>query len=213
MKNKFLVVFFMLLTLSIGLLSTNLPLSSSYAQNSAISQSGNGDDANQETKQFQSSEQSGQIISGQSSILSGNNLECQTQDNSNVETNMDGDCESEGITDPLPNDRTGDLFVQIYAQSTSERIIAKVVVTYGIDDSTDTINVLADRGDVYEEIREYEVPFGHQYSIRVIPDDPATLTVNFYGKLCPPYADGLFCRGAMYETKQSTGIIIRDRDK
>lgn len=47
MKNKVLTAFFILLTLSIGLVSVNSPLS--YAQNNALSQSGNGDDAEQET--------------------------------------------------------------------------------------------------------------------------------------------------------------------
>ncbi len=41
----------MLLTLSLGLVSIILPLSSPNAQNNAISQSGNGDDAEQETGQ------------------------------------------------------------------------------------------------------------------------------------------------------------------
>jgi len=72
----------MLLTLSIGLVSVNLPFSV-YAQNSALSQSGNSDSA-QETKQSQSSDQNGQLVSGESSILSGNNLVCQDQDDSDV---------------------------------------------------------------------------------------------------------------------------------
>lgn len=51
------------------------------AQNSALSQSGNSD-SEQETRQSQSSDQNGQVISGDTSILSGNNLVCQDQDNS-----------------------------------------------------------------------------------------------------------------------------------
>lgn len=70
----------MLLTLSIGLVLVNLPLSSN-AQNSALSQSGNSD-SEQETKLSQSSGQNGQVISGDASILSGNNLACQEQENS-----------------------------------------------------------------------------------------------------------------------------------
>lgn len=51
------------------------------AQNSVLSQSGNGD-AEQDTIQSQSSNQNGQVVSGDSSILSGNNIACQDQDNS-----------------------------------------------------------------------------------------------------------------------------------
>lgn len=67
MKNKVITVFFIILTFSIGLVSVNLPLSS-FAQSNALSQSGNGDDAEQERDQSQSSDQNGQAISGDSSI-------------------------------------------------------------------------------------------------------------------------------------------------
>jgi len=69
----------MLLTFSIGLVSVNLPLSS-IAQSNAISQSGS-DKAIQEKVQSQLSSQDNQIVSGASSVLSGNNLNCQKQDN------------------------------------------------------------------------------------------------------------------------------------
>jgi hypothetical protein len=80
LRRLTLTAFFIALTLSIGLVSVNLPLTV-MAQNSALSQSGNSD-SEQEIKQSQSSDQNGQVVSGDSSILSGNNLACQDQDNS-----------------------------------------------------------------------------------------------------------------------------------
>jgi hypothetical protein len=78
-----LTVFFIALTLSIGLVSINSPLSVANAQNNALSQSGD-DGTQQKTEQSKSSEQNGQVVSGDNSILSGNNLLCQKQDNLDV---------------------------------------------------------------------------------------------------------------------------------
>ena len=89
----------MLLTLSIGLVSVNLPLSVK-AQNRALSQDSGGD-AEQVTEQGQTSEQSGQVISSDASIFSGNNIECQNQDNSQAELNL-----CQGMVDTIPSDNT-----------------------------------------------------------------------------------------------------------
>ena len=51
------------------------------AQNSALSQSGNGE-SEQEAEQGQISTQNGRVVSGDNSVLSGNDLLCQDQDNS-----------------------------------------------------------------------------------------------------------------------------------
>ena len=80
-KRSSLIVFFILLTLSIGLVSANSPLTVK-AQENALSQNGVGA-AEQEMKQGQSSTQDNQIVSGDSSILSGNNLLCQDEHDSN----------------------------------------------------------------------------------------------------------------------------------
>jgi hypothetical protein len=61
-KRLSLSAFFIVLTLSIGLVSVNSPLTAK-AQNSALSQSADGNEE-QETGQSQSSEQNGQVISG-----------------------------------------------------------------------------------------------------------------------------------------------------
>ena len=96
-KKISLTGFFIILTLSIGLVSVNLPLTK--AQTSALSQSGDGNnEAGQETKQSQSSTQDNQVVMGDSSILSGNNLLCQNQSNSDFSSSLCPD--SERTTSP-----------------------------------------------------------------------------------------------------------------
>jgi hypothetical protein len=93
LKRLSLTLFFILLTLSIGLVSVNLPLPVK-AQNTDLYQSGNGD-SEQQTEQSQSYEQDGQVISGYSSILSGNNRLCENQDNSEQVQELTGICNLE----------------------------------------------------------------------------------------------------------------------
>lgn len=95
--------------MSIGLVSVNLPITIS-AQNNALYQKGNGN-SGQETKQLLSSDQNGQIVSGESSILSGNNMVCQDQYNS--DTNL-GLC-PEGATPPNLEIRTIHLHTVLFA--------------------------------------------------------------------------------------------------
>jgi len=97
-KRLSLSVFFIALTLSIGLVSVNLTLSS-YAQNSALSQNGKGDNkVEQLTSPLHSSNQDNQVVSGDSSALSGNNIACQEQANSE---DGSGIC-PEGVISPGP---------------------------------------------------------------------------------------------------------------
>ncbi len=70
------------MTLSIGLISGNSPLLSSYSQNNALSQSGISG-SEQEANQGQSSDQKSQVVSGDSSILFGNYL-CQDYENNDL---------------------------------------------------------------------------------------------------------------------------------
>lgn len=65
-----------------------------YAQNSVISRSGSGI-SEQQTEQTQLSEQAGQVVSGDSSVASGNNLQCQNQDNAEVDSGL---CAAEPIS-------------------------------------------------------------------------------------------------------------------
>lgn len=80
LKRLSFTSFFIFLTLSIGIVSINSPLNVN-AQNSALTQSGGGT-AEHEIEQGQLSTQNNQIVTGDDSILSGNNLACQDQDNS-----------------------------------------------------------------------------------------------------------------------------------
>jgi hypothetical protein len=89
------------LTLSIGLVSVNLPLSS-YAQNNILGQDGNGL-AKQITDQSQSSEQDGQVVSGDFTILSGNNILCTKGNNLDELSNSLGNCD----LNPMSNDGGG----------------------------------------------------------------------------------------------------------
>jgi len=68
---------------SIGVMSANSEAKSVYAQSNSLAQKGNSQ-AYQVIEQLQSSDQDNQAVSGESSILSGNNLQCQNQDNSKV---------------------------------------------------------------------------------------------------------------------------------
>jgi len=61
------------------------------AQSSALSQNGNGE-SEKETGQRQTSKQNGQVVSGDRSILSGNNVLCQSTTNSNINSNVNSDC-------------------------------------------------------------------------------------------------------------------------
>ena len=115
MKNRFLM-FFILLTLSIGLVSVNLPLSS-YAQDNVLGQDGNGL-ADKGTEQLQSSKQDGQVVSGDSSVLSGNNLVCQDQENSKPFFAMDEFC----ISDKHHPATTAQLYLSLFADVTLEYI-------------------------------------------------------------------------------------------
>ena len=88
----------MFLTLSIGFISADSMTKLTYAQSNSLAQKGNSQ-AEQIKDQLQSSNQDNQILSGDSSILSGNNLQCQNQDNSKVSGQ---DCDS-GISSGIVN--------------------------------------------------------------------------------------------------------------
>ena len=98
-KRLGLTIFFIVLTLSIGLVSLNQPLLS-FAQNSVLSQSDTWDSAEQEIGQLQSSEQDSQVVTGDSGMLSGNNLRCPSTDNSKENANNDRFCIPNGEEPP-----------------------------------------------------------------------------------------------------------------
>jgi len=91
-----LTVFFIMLTLSTGLISINCSLSPANAQNNVLSQKGNNNEAEQDTEQSRVSEQDNQVVSGDSNVLSGNNVLCQDQNNSDL-TQLSEVCDSEAL--------------------------------------------------------------------------------------------------------------------
>ena len=94
------VAFFVFLTLSIGIVSTNSVAKSVYAQNNALSQEGNSQ-ANQETEQSLTSGQENQVVSGDNSILSGNNIQCSSQIDSKTTSGIsDAMCAMGGLNIP-----------------------------------------------------------------------------------------------------------------
>jgi hypothetical protein len=105
----------MLLTLPIGLVSVNLPLSVN-AQNSVLSQGGNDNHGGQNMDHFQSSNQDGQVVSGDSSILSGNNLICQNQESSKALQALTGICNFDE-SGPPSNGVTATLNLTIFVES------------------------------------------------------------------------------------------------
>jgi hypothetical protein len=90
-KRLSLTAFFISLTLSVGLVSVNLPLSVD-AQNSVLSQNDGEGAAKEDTEQSQSSKQNSQVVSGKATILSGNNVQCQSEINSDSLTNLGDRC-------------------------------------------------------------------------------------------------------------------------
>lgn len=85
-------------------MSTNSVAKSVYAQNNALSQEGNSQD-DQEIEQSLTSGQDNQVVSGDSSILSGNNIQCNSQINSKTTPGIsDAICAIGGLNIPDPNE-------------------------------------------------------------------------------------------------------------
>ena len=96
-KRLGLTVFNIILILSIGLVSVNLPYFA-MAQNEGLAQDGsNSGEADQDIKQLQASNQNNQVVSGDVSIASGNNILCQTMNNIDVKFIEDNVCQNEGL--------------------------------------------------------------------------------------------------------------------
>jgi hypothetical protein len=112
-KRLRLTVLFTILTLTIGLVSVNSPLSVK-AQDNALSQNGAGV-AEQETEQLQSSNQDGQVVSGESSIASGNNILCEAIDNSNSFTGLNDFCEISQPDSPPSQGDSPRIVVRVHA--------------------------------------------------------------------------------------------------
>jgi len=98
-KRIGLTVFNIILILTIGLVSVNLPYYT-MAQNEGLAQDGSNGEADQDIEQLQVSKQNNQVVSGDGSIASGNNILCQTMNNIDVNSIIDTDCQNEGLGGP-----------------------------------------------------------------------------------------------------------------
>lgn len=196
-KRLSLTAFIILLTLSIGLVSVNSPLTVK-AQNNALSQSSVGA-ADQETELGQSSDQDNQIVSGDSSIASGNNLLCQDEDNSKgikaKLPNTLGSCLVDEPSSQLPNIGRNVLTIDVASIHTS----SEITVTDESDGSSDSFTVGVD------VVRQYVIPVGHHYSIEVDSFDPEA-EVGFFGD-CKQGPDPWSCKGVMQSQPQL--VVIR----
>ncbi len=196
-KRSSLTAFFILLTLSIGLVSANSPLTVK-AQDNALSQNGVGA-AEQETEQGQSSTQDNQIVSGDSSIASGNNLLCQDEDNSKgIKAMLPNALRSCLLDEPsrqLPNIGRNVLTIDVASFRTS----SDITVTDESDGSSDTFRVFLD------VVRQYVIPVGHHYSIEVDSFDPEA-EIGILGD-CEQGPDPWSCKGVMQSQPQL--VVIR----
>ena len=211
-KRLSLTIFFLLLTLSIGFVSINLPLSKSYAQNSALSQDGNSN-AKQQTEQGQSSNQDNQAISGESSILSGNSILCQDQDNSDGSI-FSGFCNAEEIDNP-PTDGQLISIVSIRVQG-SNTIPTGLWGTVHIQDPISDIDITQqiqsrDRGNTFY----FNIPVGDRYSVTVsfptpTPERPITLSLsNLDDESDCVRNSGLQCAGT--KVPEQTHLLVTAR--
>lgn len=81
-------------------MSANSMTKAVYAQSNSLAQKGVSNDAKQSTEQLQSSSQDNQVVSGDSSILSGNNLLCHTMNNNDVVNSRTNLCGIGDIINP-----------------------------------------------------------------------------------------------------------------
>lgn len=183
------------------------------AQNSALLQGGKGhNEGEQQTEQLQSSNQNGQGVSGDSSLLSGNNLVCQNQDNLGPESSSEGFCQSEGLISTLPNFGQYILTVRATASSTAEKgyASAHVVVTDKTDGSTDTLGIGAYGFMPPNSVEHnYIVAPNHEYNIKVIPQTEGfQTTIRWLDPDCKVSEDNTSCDGLMGDDPQRVEIRI-----
>ena len=193
-QNTCLTIFFIALTLSVGLVSVNLPLSS-YAQNNALSQKENGD-SEEQMGQLQSSDHNGQVVSGDMTVLSGNNLLCQVQDNSDDLQVLTGMC-SLGETIPL-NIPPGTLVI-----TTDSNVAGRLFVT---DDQDQSVREAPFR-DTFDQNR-FQITRDHSYTVKVVLNSPSEIT--FESNSClPAVPPSDFCGGIMKLPVAVGNVVIR----
>ena len=196
-KRFSLIIFFIAITLSIGIVSVSTPLHVE-AQNGALSQGENGE-AEPDIRQSQSSDQDNQVVSGDSSITSGNNLLCQDEANSkgiiDILPNALGSCLLGESPNQLPNIGLNVLTIDVVSIPTS----LDITVRDETDGSSDTYTVMD------KVVRHYVIPVGHHYSVEVSNFDPEDV-IEMLGD-CKQVPDPLSCKGVMESQPQLLAII------
>jgi len=150
-----------------------------YAQSNALAQKGTSQ-ANQMKEQLQSSNQDNQVVSGDSSILSGNNLQCQNQVNSN-DFNTNRSCRSdsgENLNVPPLTIGRPNLYVKVGVDLDNDicQYCSGAAVTISDKDGFDTFDAYLSRGETF-----HITPYS-KYIINVIP-------INFEGKYTTKFSD------------------------
>lgn len=170
-KRLGLAVFFIILTLSIGLVSVNSPLSVK-AQNNALSQAGNGNDGEQETDQSQSSDQVNQIVSGDTSVLSGNNLLCQSTENPEIDVSNTFCNQADLNNPPSDGQELSQIIIHIqrvgFAPHDPPEILGKI---YLVDFDTNTEITKTVSRHNYTIPVSFVIPIGDRYSVTFTPDN------------------------------------------
>ncbi|WP_196816326.1 hypothetical protein [Candidatus Nitrosocosmicus oleophilus] len=148
-------------------MSTNSVVKSVHAQSNTLAQKGNSQ-AEQVIDQLQSSNQDDQVVSGDSSILSGNNLQCQNQDNSQ---GFDEGCNL-GQTNLPPNGPTAKLIVDATVKD-GQCTIAKscsITITYGSKLITQSVT--------HSMLFDIDVLIDSRFAITVTSFGPLTASVT-----------------------------------
>jgi hypothetical protein len=205
-----LTVFFMLLTISIGLVSVNSPLNAK-AQNNVLSQNGVGE-AEQETEQGQSSAQDNQIVSGDSSILSGNNLGCQSMDNVQDITNEESFCilhEANPPNSQPPGISQSVLLIHTYLSG--QPFPPRATITVSDSSGSETFEP---RDIVYTgDIRGFFISPNERFTVTVNTDRFDPVEVSFSGRDVCDSIRSNSCSGIKANSQQELIISIRERPR
>jgi len=173
-----------------------------YAQKNALSQDGNSKDP-QETEQSQFSEQNDQVLSGDISALSGNNLLCQDLENSVTKRSTTNLCIDDGITFPTENRKIKILLDSTEIPSCEAKNICNHTASHlYINQGTGLGSRIFDRTFTFEELRN-SVPF----EINLPPNNVLNLYYNAFKPLEQDYEDVRFI------LKQSSDLPCRIYDE
>ncbi len=198
-----LTLFFMLLSISIGVVLVNSPLNAK-AQNNVLSQNGVGA-AEQETEQGQVLTQNNQVVSEDNSILSGNHLLCQSMDDPNVVSSL---CSSKGIIElpRLTDEDVAPLYVTITTTTTfpcgTEGFPCPLymAIINVLDDNRQGVNAVGTMVGEAQLFTVVDVPIGDYelytvpfYTLWGVPEN------TYSGDCVQSQSDPQFCNGTMTE--------------